>query len=184
MNVHRMDRARLKQSSSLADESSDQYPGQVGPLEYYGPNPNPNPNPKSGVMGSSLPPASEHTLLSPSYSFPSSIREQRGETRFLASRSFANPVPVRLPSGLELKLELGNWKVREVGSKGKRDWEDDDEIMLNNKRRRGDAVFPSILKPSSGDLQLISRTEVLKLSPSPVEELDLELRLGDPSKVK
>ena len=166
MNVHRRDRARLKQSPLPADESSEQYPDQVSPMEYYGPNPTPNPNPNSGVMGSSLPSASEHTLVSP----------------FLVPRSFANPIPVRLPSALELKLELGNWKMREVGSKGKRDWDEYDEIMCCNKRRR--AEFASIIKPSSGDLQLIGQPEVLKLSPSPVEELDLELRLGDPPKVK
>lgn len=155
MNVHRRDRARLKQSSSPIDED------QVSSMEYYNPNPNPspspNPNPNSGAIGSSLP-------------------------------SFVNPMPLRLPSALELRLELGSFKVREVGSKGKRDWDEDDEIdVYSNKRQRSDQQlgFPSIVKPSSGDFQFIGRsTEVLKLSPSPVEEIDLELRLGDPPKVK
>lgn len=174
MNVHRRDRARLKQSSSPEDEGSEQCEDQVSTtLEYYSPSPNPNPNPNSGVVGSSLPSASKHTLVSPSYA--SSI---------IAPRSLATPMPVRFPSALELKLELGNWKVRDVGSKGKRDWEKDDEVMINNKRYRASMAFPSIIKPSDEDLRIIGQSEVLKLNPSPREELDLELRLGDPPKVK
>lgn len=91
MNVHRRDRARLKQSSNPVDED-------------FTPNPNPN------------------------------------------------------PGALELKLELGNCK--------KRNWDDDDDeevVCSNNKSRR--------------------TSEVFKVSPRLVEELDLELRLGDPPKV-
>lgn len=145
MNVHRRDRARLKQSSSPGDEGSEQYPGQDSNLEYHTSSPNPNPN----------------SRVSP------------------APRTFANPIPVMLPSSMELKFELGAWKViREVGIMGKRDREKDDELMTSNKRCR------STVNPSASDLQLAGRSEVLKLSPTPIEELDLELRLGDPPKVK
>lgn len=148
MNVHRRDRARLKQQQQQQSPPSSSSSPTDHHHENYEPKPNPNPN--SGMI--------------------------------IGSPLFLEPRIGRPSSGLELKLGNENWKVRGEGRKREEvDGDDgDDEVMMmmmSSKRRR-----TSIIKPSLHDRLKVTETQVVKLCPSHVEELDLELRLGDPPK--
>ncbi|XP_058100125.1 zinc finger protein 10-like [Magnolia sinica] len=224
MNVHRRDRARLKQSPNthldLSTQLGIQYPPQVSTLPC-----NPNPNPSTNVVAPPLSPSrasawpanengSEHTLISPSYS--SSLVQDH-----LKSFSFSPPQSLSV-RGLCLsnsKLDGENLKigdmgfgdqtdcvkldlsVRSLGLVSQRSWTPDDEEDIISKRRRKDVPSPLFIKPDLGERRMIDvplpfflrpasrdrhhlRSEVLGLGPSPMEELDLELRLGDRPKVK
>lgn len=147
MNVHRRDRATLKQSSGPAGESHPpgRYPPQTSTVAHA---PNPNPNPNSGVEY-------YYTLVSPSYD------PKLG--------------------GMDNRKSKGAGSTTTLGRRDRRvaaDDDDDDVHVIGNKRRRrfdSDSVLPR--KPAPEVLKLIGS--------SPVEELDLELRLGvDPPKVK
>ncbi|XP_010937565.1 uncharacterized protein [Elaeis guineensis] len=205
MNVHRRDRARLKQSSSPASEPLEnsqhhpltpcmppigpQYPPQVGSLVYSS---NPKPNPNCGVGESPVSPKvsaastqenlSEQTLnISPSYS-ACIVRGNLKESLFSTNGPPKNSLTVGLFTIPELKLGRESLRLRELGFRARRDPDEEDEA-ISRKKRRTDPTSPLSVKPSSGDPQQV-QSEVLKFSPRPVEELDLELRLGDPPVVK
>ncbi|XP_072983355.1 uncharacterized protein [Typha latifolia] len=218
MNVHRRDRARLKQSSSSppSDETHDHgvdqnhhvnpctsqatpYAPQVGSEMY---NCNPNPNSICGVVASPLPPPKasassaknnwreQHILISPSYS-SSVILDIQKESFSSTALSTKNLIPKQILTvpGLRDGRD-NNSKIGEVRCRLQRDsGDDDDEMFTCSKRRRIDTILPFYVKPSSSNRQLQEQQQqpppgVLKLCPSPIEELDLELRLGDPPKVK
>ncbi|XP_008801652.1 zinc finger protein 10 [Phoenix dactylifera] len=205
MNVHRRDRARLKQSSSPTSEALEnsdhhlnpcsvplkrtQYPTQLGPLVF---NSNPKPNPNCGVVESPLSPSkvsaastqenlSAHTLISPSYS-SCVIRENLKESLFSTTRSLKTSIPDGPFTIPELKIGRENLRLREAGCQARRDPDDEEEEAITIKRRRIDSTS-FFVRRSPDDWQQ-DQAEVLKFSPGPVEELDLELRLGDPPKVK
>ncbi|XP_008803156.2 zinc finger protein 10-like [Phoenix dactylifera] len=202
MNVHRRDRARLKQSSSPSSEPLEnsqhhhltprmppmgtQYPPQTGSLVY---NSNPKPNPNCGVPESSLSPKisaastqeklSEHTSNSPSYS-ACVVRDDLKESLFSTTGRPKNSSTstLRLFTIPELKLRRESLRLRELGCRARRDPHDEDEA-IGIKKRRTDPASPLFVKPYSADPQQV-KSETLKFSPRPVEELDLELRLGRP----
>ncbi|CAL9101177.1 unnamed protein product, partial [Musa textilis] len=159
MNVHRRDRARLKQCSSLSGETTDDHrrPDPRSPLVLHPAAA--NPNPKSGVV----PPK-------PAPPFSSSItRDYLTGSHFPTSRS---PEDSTAPLHLLVVSESG---VLEP-------WRDpgiSDEETDRNKRRRIEPTPAGFFVAAfSGD----RRFEVP--DDNPVEELDLELRLGDAPKIK
>lgn len=93
----------------------------------------------------------------------------------LVSSSFPS-----LPPKVSIDLKLG-----EINYKRKREA---DEALSNHKKlKRTDDLMLGLSRTSDDrkdELQLLKSDEVLKLRTCQVEELDLELRLGDPPKVK
>lgn len=171
MNVHRRDRARLRQCSSVGGEAGEdqQHPNpclMVAMASEHPPQVNPNPN--SGVPASSVPPRvpaaatkgnwTEDAVFSPSFS---------------SSRagSMEHSTPLHLVLGPQLKLGVEN-----LGSKKACDYEEQNR----NKRRRTETTPVFFMKSFSCDQR---RVQPEALNHDTVEELDLELRLGDAPKV-
>ncbi|WJZ93365.1 hypothetical protein VitviT2T_012311 [Vitis vinifera] len=230
MNVHRRDRARLKQSPSPHNEILHhhhqnhhnhtqhpcsslgfQYPSQVCTFVY---NPNPNSDPDVLASPSSLsrvsaPKTQENCIeqiLVPPYS-SSIIQEHKKRPPFSPAPSNPNSgadgyICVSDPKAEGEKssriLESGCWakgdyikpdlsvslnwvvrRTRQTASSGGM------EETISCKRRRTDSpsLLPFFLKPSSGDRHHV-QPEVLELRASSLEDLDLELRLGERPKVK
>ncbi|XP_044483599.1 zinc finger protein 10-like [Mangifera indica] len=230
MNVHRRDRARLKQSPSPQNEIhhrdpyqnnqshlkspfaclSFQYPPQVCTFVY-----NPNPNSDLGTIASpsspsrvSAPPTqencSEKTLFPP---FTSPIVQDRHKRSPISSpQSRSNSVAERCYHTFDLTNEgEKNSIIQEAGCRHKVDnlktdlsvslnlvvrrsysnLSDDKEEAVSCKRRRTEgSSLPFFLKPGSIDDKHGLPSEEHELGPSSVEDLDLELRLGEPPKVK
>lgn len=156
MNVHRRDRARMKQSSSLTSEEQDsdkvctpvdkQYlQVQVSSLVHKAIS-----SPPSKVSSASLQEDGEHALASLSSCTSCIIADNQIESIFPTNQSIANSTSIRELAIPDLKLVKDKVKSRDQ-------IEDDDNIR--SKRRRSD---------------LMMRID----SSSPTEGLDLELRLG------
>ncbi|XP_008778130.3 zinc finger protein 11-like [Phoenix dactylifera] len=199
MNVHRRDRARLRQCSSPTRESHevDQHhnhspctPLGTWHLDQDGsPACNSNSNPNCDVMASVLSPRvpasstggnSKSSLVSPPYS-ATITQENPMKSLFTAARSFADPTNARQLTSPELKLGRENLKLREVGFRVSRNPGDEEETITCSKRRRTVPLFPFCRGATPVDEQKL-HSEVL--SPCPDEELDLELRLGHRPKDK
>lgn len=151
MNVHRRDRARLKQSLSPTDDDSDHDPIQNSKLasSYSVAN-----------YSSTAPP------LSPRVSLEVSTQALLGSTCFHIGSSLMDQVPATRPSVTSQELMLGRHIV-------------DAEDNFTIKRRRIDHMFSmrnALAVPEK------SPAEVHKHITCPVEELDLELRLGQKRK--
>ncbi|KAF8402971.1 hypothetical protein HHK36_011064 [Tetracentron sinense] len=229
MNVHRRDRARLKESPSPQNEilhhlhqnhHQCHVPNAYTPLGVQDPsnvcslvyNPNPNSNPS--VVASPLSPSRvsapsiqenciEQTLISGSYS--SIVQEHHKGSFFSPPPSWSDSVTIRAHSISESKIEgEKNLMIHDSGCWGQEGYVKPDlsvslnlfvhcnqptrssgeEEEISCKRRRIDAPSLSFfLKPSSVD-GYGQQSEVLGISPSSMEDLDLELRLGDRPKVK
>ncbi|XP_020101340.1 probable transcriptional regulator RABBIT EARS [Ananas comosus] len=150
MNVHRRDRARLKQLSSSPSSIEDQE------------------NNQQDRQNTCTPLGHAH-------------QENTKEQLLPAEQSLSDPAQVVM---LELNLGRENSKQREANFCRKlRDKSRDEEEIISSKRRCIDAIFPLVMKSSPGEQQNI-RSQVLKISPGPVGELDLELRLGSHPKAK
>ncbi|KAL5742707.1 hypothetical protein ACOSP7_029439 [Xanthoceras sorbifolium] len=231
MNVHRRDRARLKQSSSPQNEIHHdqyqnnhnhhqlqspfaslgfQYPSQLCTLVY---NPNPNSDPGNIIASPSSPsrvsgPSSsqekfpEKTYLPP---FSSPITEEHpNKSPISSSKSWSNLAAdyhisdlkngekdskfVQSSAGCRVKSDYAksdlsvslNFVVRRTGPT----YSDGKEKTTGCKRKRTElASLPLFLNPSSFDRHHL-QSEEHELSTSSIEELDLELRLGDRPKVK
>ncbi|KAJ3676683.1 hypothetical protein LUZ60_004095 [Juncus effusus] len=201
MNVHRRDRARLRQSNSspTSEETPQIYDAdftpQVGSFSYsYNPNPNPNPNPKPnsicGALAPLITPSGSSSsvrkghwidnigLISSSYSSAVVNQDTQKEEICLISsvQSLKDPIPARKILNLEEFVRVrseddSNLKKRKFHVKT-----DEEMIMISKRRRVGSIVSPLVV-----DIPLCNRKEldieVLEICPSPVEELDLELRL-------
>ncbi|RVX13810.1 Zinc finger protein 10 [Vitis vinifera] len=160
MNIHRRDRARLKQSLSPHNET-DLHSQNHGSHK-------PDSNPGPGFLSSPLSPSrvsalstlesfSGHSFVSPPYS--SSILQ--GHPKDL----------------LVLPLQLVSRRNRSTGS-------DDDEATVGFKRPKTAVLsLPFFLNPCSQQRHPL-QPEVLGPKPSSMEDIDLELRLGDLPKVK
>lgn len=233
MNVHRRDRARLKQSSSSPQNEiqhdqcqnnhnnlqspfaslSFQYPSQLCTVVY-----NPNPTSDPAVIPSpssparvSAPPSQvnfpEKTFLHP-LSSPIAQQKKHKSSPNSSPQSWSNLVAEKYYNISDLKNEgKENSKILESACRVKADYvktdlsvslnlvvrrtrptlSDDKEEAIGCKRRRTEtSSLPFFLRPCSIDdkrhLQLDEHE--LSPSPSPIEDLDLELRLGDRPKVK
>ncbi|KAK9290719.1 hypothetical protein L1049_008893 [Liquidambar formosana] len=207
MNVHRRDRARLKQSTSPHNEILHhhhhqsnrnhiqnpcvslgvvQCPSQVRTLVY-----NPNPNSDFNVLASPSSPSrvsapqthensGELTLVDPPI-----VHGYHKRSTFSSPPSWSN-----LVAGRYFCEGEKNSRILESGCRPNGDYVKPDlSVSLNLvscKRRRITDASPLpffLLKPSSVDKHHVE-SEVLELSPNSLEDLDLELRLGDPPKVK
>lgn len=159
MNVHRRDRARLKQCSSLSGETTDDHrrPDPRSPPLVLHPAANPNPN--SGVV----PPK-------PAPPFSSSITRDylTGSNLSTITSPGDSTAPLHLLVVSESGV-LGSWTDPEIS---------DEETNCNKRRRIEPTPEVFFLAAFSGD----RRYEVL--DENPVQELDLELRLGDAPKIK
>ncbi|XP_059669798.1 zinc finger protein 10-like [Cornus florida] len=228
MNVHRRDRARLKQSPNPHSEilhlhhenhlqnipcrSLDvhQYPSQLCTLVYK---PNPDSNnqgvlaPTSSPSRVSVPPIQqkclETTFVPP---FSSSVVQEVHNKRTslsspsswsssVADRYFHSSNPKNggannselfrcgenrdyVKADLSVSLNLVVCRACPTESSAKED-------AMSCKRRRIDTTpLPFFMKQSSVDRNHLESDVVLDLSPKKIEDLDLELRLGDPPKVK
>ncbi|PIA54648.1 hypothetical protein AQUCO_00900898v1 [Aquilegia coerulea] len=220
MNVHRRDRARLKQSPNPHSETTlqhqnpstslgvHQYTSQVCSLDF-------SPNSNLTASRVSIPSTLEKCnldktlVISPSYSSTTVQNHQIVGSLLSAQDTHTNSIAVKVVSLSDSKLE-GERELRaqELGlgvcgadyhktdsdvslnliasrTRKTRSGEDDDEV-ISNKRRKIDATsLPFFLKPKSVDRQYHIQDEVFGLSySSSMEEIDLELRLGDRPKVK
>lgn len=83
-----------------------------------------------------------------------------------------------------VSLEIGreNWKTGELDHRRIRDFFYGD-CDISSKKVKTDLKLTSDRKDTPNNLQNL-KSEVIKLNHNPVEELDLELRLGDSPKVK
>ncbi|KAI7996194.1 Zinc finger protein 10 [Camellia lanceoleosa] len=212
MNVHRRDRARLKQSPSPLNENLHQhhhqnhhnhilnpctsldvqYPSQICTVVY-------NPNPNSDHVVFASPPLAqenpnEKTFL-PLFSSSilgdhhkkSSIFAPPSRSNLVADQYFDVSVPnneernrskeAYFTSDLSVSLNLIVHQTRSSSSESK------EEEAVSCKRQRIDPTrLPSFLESNSIDTQHL-QSEVLSSSSS-IEDIDLELRLGDRPEVK
>ncbi|GLT37503.1 hypothetical protein SLA2020_118160 [Shorea laevis] len=214
MNIHRRDRARLKQSPSPQAEvllqnhqnhvsnnhfASLGYPSQDCNLVY---NHNPNPTSPSSRISASLPTKGDcpddHKILSP---FSSPILQEHQKKSF-PNKSWSNVDADKIHYFSDLMKTEGEKNMRILESECTVNVQTDLSVSLNLvvrrtrptvsgeeeesvccKRRRIDATsLPFFLKPVSINKHQL-QPEVINLSPSSIDELDLELRLGDRPKV-
>ncbi|KAJ7961384.1 transcriptional regulator SUPERMAN-like [Quillaja saponaria] len=234
MNVHRRDRARLKQSSASPpneilhhDSQSHQnpiqnhytsmqgypYKSQVSGLAYNTDHPNSD-HPdilasSSSASRVSAPPiietCSEKTLFPPFTSYI--VQEHRKTSPVGSPKSWSNLAEERYLYNSEPKTETQNSsQVVDSGFRTKGDnyvktdlavslnlfvcrahpvkQTDIKEEAISCKRRRTDeSPRPFFLKSSSVEKHH-TQSEVIDFSPSSIEELDLELRLGNMPKPK
>ena len=213
MNVHRRDRARLKQRSSPRNEilyqelqTLHQNPVQnpFSSLDYQCPSPvhgfayktNPNSNPAVPASPSeALDNCVEETLIS---SYNSSIRENKAFPVY-SSKFWSNlseDMCIHKFAIIESK-EADSEKLTKKVDSGSRFKGDNDEsnvainfeiketAIVSCKKRRADASSIAFFpKSSSVDKEDDMQSEMFEFSSaSSIEELDLELRLGHRHKV-
>ncbi|GAV76549.1 zf-C2H2_6 domain-containing protein, partial [Cephalotus follicularis] len=211
MNVHRRDRARLKQSPSLPNEIFHhdhqthqnpftslgfQNPSNVDCTLVYNPKPNPvpgflaSPSSPSRVSATSIsenchqrnlyhplssPTVQEYHKTSP-ISFPKSWSNLMGDRYYhiSESRTESRCTVDYVKTDLSVSLNLVLRRSLQTISDG--------EEAIGCKRKRIEPSIPlCFLKPSSIDMHHVQSYE---LGPGSIEELDLELRLGERPKVK
>ncbi|KAJ9185252.1 hypothetical protein P3X46_004907 [Hevea brasiliensis] len=228
MNVHRRDRARLKQSPGppnevLHHENQNlfqntcssvgfQYPSQICTLVY-----NPNPNADPGFIASPSSPSKFSTTPSqgncdeknffPPFS-SSSLKEENDKKSPRSSPSSWPNSPADRCYHISDPRKEGEKKsrIRESGCRAKVDYvktdlsvslnlvvrrtcptissDGDEEEAIGCKRRRTSASsLPFLVKSNSVDRHHV-QSEVIEISSCSIEELDLELRLGDRPKIK
>ncbi|XVE96922.1 hypothetical protein REPUB_Repub02eG0265700 [Reevesia pubescens] len=234
MNVHRRDRARLKQSpTSHQDEilhdhqnSQNQIPNPFLPMGFqyqtdevcnfvYNPNPNsdhgtlPSPSSTSRVS----PPPTKENCPEPTLVLPFSspiVEEHPRKPPNSPPKSWSNLVADRYYHFSDLRTDQGEKSPRilESGCRVKADYVQTDlsvslnlvvrrtrpptsagskEETVGCKRKRTDHIptLPFFLKPISIERHHLQPAPAPELNPSSsVDDIDLELRLGDRPKVK
>ncbi|KAF9665114.1 hypothetical protein SADUNF_Sadunf16G0088500 [Salix dunnii] len=226
MNVHRRDRARLKQSPSphneiLHHEGQNpslqnpyisfgfQYPSQLCTLDYS-PNPNcdpcfiPSPTSSSRVSITSTqdnffkkaicPPftsviVEEQQKRSPKSSPPPQTKLAKERCHISSLSTDGEKNSRKIESGCRAKVDYVqsdlSVSLNLVVRRARPSISDSEEEPMSCKKRRIDkSSLPFFIKSNSVDKHLV-QSEVFEISPcSTVDELDLELRLGDRPKVK
>ncbi|KAJ9180686.1 hypothetical protein P3X46_008899 [Hevea brasiliensis] len=231
MNVHRRDRARLKQSPGPHNEVLHhdhqnhhnlfqnpysslgfQYPSQICTLVY-----SPNPNTDPGIVASPSSPCklsttptqgnSDEKNFFPPFS-PSTLKEEPDKkTPRSSPPSWPNSPTDRCYHISDPRKEgKKNLRIVESGCKAKVDYvktdlsvslnlvvrrtcptissDGDEEETIGCKRRRTrPSSLPFLVMSNSVDKHHV-QSEVIEISPCSIEELDLELRLGDRPKEK
>lgn len=207
MNIHRRDRARLRESSNQSQKPSSativrQYPSQV-----YNPKTNPNfiatPDSPSGV---SVPSTQENCSEKGFDSLPTITQEQPKVSFYSLGASNSSIERENLNVG-----EMGCWAPKEL-VRTNIAWSTSDSIMrgsptsdsageeegpisskrqkkcssspflIQGERENSFKLFPFFIKPGRGERHLASGA--LGRGASAMEDLDLELRLGDRPKVE
>ncbi|KAJ6922384.1 zinc finger protein 10-like [Populus alba x Populus x berolinensis] len=185
MNVHRRDRARLKQPPSPHNEILQQehqsphshlqnpyksfgfqYPAQLCNLVY-----SPNPNSDPGPIAS--PPSSSRVSTTPTQE-NCRIKEQQ-------KRSPRSSPPPRTKLATERCYHISDLSTE--GEQNSRKVESGCRAKVNRVKTDLSVSLKSSL-PFSLKSTSVDMSEVLEISPCTVEELDLELRLGNRPKVK
>ncbi|XP_021769876.1 transcriptional regulator SUPERMAN-like [Chenopodium quinoa] len=153
MNIHRRDRARLRDLSlnnnSLLSNEFDQNPN---PNPNSNPNPNPNPNPNSNpifTFSSSSSPTNNNNIYAHQYSLVS-----------LSLSSITPPTKERRDSHSQ---NVGKWKYVPHSSIEDHDQEDEVRVLSSTTRAPSKEVVRLDLELCLGEAK---------------EDLDLELRLG------
>lgn len=169
MNVHRRDRARLKQSSNdhhllvvPQTHPCTSYPSSkiCTTFLYNNPNPNPNPNPNSNP---------------PSWS---SFLTEKRDRDVESKRRAVDPEPRAEKEDCVTELDVVSLVVKNDQTQTKAA---SDEEVASCKRRRIEAKpLPELSEVE----RLIDQSSEVVYKVCPVEELDLELRLGNAPKVK
>ncbi|KAK8563792.1 hypothetical protein V6N13_005973 [Hibiscus sabdariffa] len=177
MNVHRRDRARLKNSPSSQDELLHHDRNHLVDFRFQADelcsfSHNPNPNPKHGT---SLPPlsseiAQDNPTKSPNSSpNPCSNFVEDGYYHFSDLWNEGEKSPGIPESGCSRKADLSvclNLIVKE-------------ELDCKRKRTDDTPILPFFLNPNSTKRHQLQPAVVSdQLSPSSVNDIDLELRLG------
>ncbi|XP_044474300.1 probable transcriptional regulator RABBIT EARS [Mangifera indica] len=230
MNVHRRDRARLKQYPCPEDEIHDhdpyqnnhnhlknpfeslsfQYPPEVCTLVYK-----PNPSSDLPTILSPSSPSRVSAPLSqeychekaflPHFSSPI-VEDHRKRSPISSPQSWSNSVAERCHHIFDLKNDgEKNSRILKAESRHTADYlKTNLSVSLNlvirpthwnlsgykeeafscKRRRTEESSLPFFLKPSLTDDKHGLQSEDYELGGSPIEDLDLELRLGDPPKVK
>ena len=205
MNVHRRDRARLKLPSSPHDEISCKFMGDEDPDDQISTLVcNPNPNSADRVVASQLSPS---RVSAPSIQescvelsmISSTVQEHREGNFSCFPQSWSNSVPTRVFSMSDSKtrdekylMKKRKSRVQDEGNSSKSDLSmslnlvigPDKEQAVGCKRRRTDQTpLPFFLQGSSATRHDF-HSQITALSLDSADDLDLELRLGDPPKVK
>ncbi|KAL2481583.1 zinc-finger protein 10 [Abeliophyllum distichum] len=207
MNVHRRDRARLKQSpipqTDRVSTYDVQFPSQICTLLY---NPNPDfsdpqdiDSPSSHIRVSAPPRKAisderiqglsffsqrlednqKHIISSPPVSWSSFVAEK--DTRVLDLYSEERKSKALVPN-TKAKEDLATADLAVYRTQTNESIKD--EEVAGRKRRRIDVRPLTYPQKSSHVERCHPQLEVLKVRSSTIEELDLELRLGDAPKVK
>ncbi|MQM17899.1 hypothetical protein Taro_050880 [Colocasia esculenta] len=194
---HHPHQQQLLHNPNPCSPMSSRYPPQVCALVYS--NNSPNPCAISGFVPSRsrLSPSrvsvaaspqdnpSEHAILPPSFS-ATSIQENRRPCLFSNPPSLSDRLSLCILTVPELKLGNGDLKFKKVDCRDKRCGQEVEETPSNKRRRLDVTTINPLLNLGSakGDGSAL-QTGVDGLSPSSsMGELDLELRLGDPPKIK
>ncbi|KAL3536436.1 hypothetical protein ACH5RR_004897 [Cinchona calisaya] len=220
MNVHRRDRARLKQSPTPHTEQEELLPHNHHQICTFLYNKNSSDHSDQGIVltsssspnrvSSSSPPTkiidSEEKILlaAPQFfssivvneNYPkSSISSQQSWSNFSGLKNGekgpkktsksndgrANNKEAYAKADLSVSLNLLLCQTHSNAS------DDAEELFQSCKRRKiHEASIPLLQKSTPSDQRCFSQSDVLwpKLSPNSMDEIDLELRLGDPPKVK
>lgn len=230
MNVHRRDRARLKQSpipqSEILHPENQNHPNHIRELMPQLGLPSPpqfctlfcSPNPNSIPPGAFVAPTSASRVSSPLIEgvyndrsmvitpyYSSLISESRAQTTMSCLPSRSNLLGEKYCRIFDADLIGENSSTLDTeGERAKADHvKTDMSVSLNlfirsrptlssceeeatsRKRKRTDAPnLPFFLKPGAVARHHVEPAEVCEISPGPIEDLDLELRLGDRPKVK
>ncbi|XP_059643526.1 zinc finger protein 10-like [Cornus florida] len=208
MNVHRRDRARLKQSPNpqineiphLHHHQNHHINLQYSSLDVQYPslgcNPNPNPSSDQGVLASTSSPSrvsaplqenhkgTSLSLIPPSWSKLIAKRYFQISDREVGDRNSKQDQSGLRARGDYVKANLSSLNLvvcRTVPTVSGAKYE-----ATSSKRRRTDPIpLPLFVKPGSVDRQHLIKSEVLEFSLSSIDQdLDLELRLGDRPKLK
>ncbi|KAG6437117.1 hypothetical protein SASPL_102027 [Salvia splendens] len=202
MNVHRRDRARLKQSPSpTAPDILPQNPSQICTFLFNNPNPNPNQFPDSVPFVSPIPhvirvfspPTEEKNTLNLRFLSSNVDKGEKGDkppswSSFLSEKrvdSVRNSEKKPAAADPDSRAEREDcvtedlWMSLNLGGRRR---ETNDEEVASCKRRRIEEKPLGLLSVVE---RCIPQPEVMKLcSAGGGDELDLELRLGDAPKVK
>ncbi|XP_030529014.1 zinc finger protein 10-like [Rhodamnia argentea] len=232
MNVHRRDRARLKQSpipqSEILHPENQNHPNHIRESTPHLGLPSPpqlctllyNPNPNSIPPGAFVAPTSaspsgvfspliegvyndRSVVINPYYS--SFISESRAQTTMSCLPSRSNLLGEKYCHIVDADLIRENSSTSDTeGERAKADHvktgmsvslnlfirsrptlSSCEEEATSRKRKRTDASnSPFFLKPSAVARHHVQPAEVCEISSGPIEDLDLELRLGNRPKVK
>ncbi|CAI9760783.1 unnamed protein product [Fraxinus pennsylvanica] len=209
MNVHRRDRARLKQSpipqtEELPHNHVDlQFPSEICTFLY---NPNPDfsdpevlASPSSHIRVSTLPRKASSCEKIPGLRFFARRLEDNQRNNVSSPTASLSNFIVEKDTGVfNLYNEDRKSKTSETNAKAKEDCAADDLAVYRTqtnesssdeevavcKRRRIDLRPFTFLQKSSPVERYHPQLDVLKVCSSTIEELDLELRLGGAPKVK
>ncbi|OIW01235.1 hypothetical protein TanjilG_10396 [Lupinus angustifolius] len=206
MNVHRRDRARLNQHQPTSPQLNETlnivqnplnsgylYPSSLCGLANTNNNTNPNYSDPHHVIASSsmvLTPSVNKDFIEETHNIPIYSSSIFHKSSNLSSKSFSNLAESgaeRISKGLKndhktdvaVSMNLNLYVCRAYTPV---QFETEEEDLISFKKRKMDASIPFFPKQSSVDTNHM-QSQMFEFSPSSIEEVDLELRLGYRPKV-